>query len=277
MLSVCRTSLAALLALCPLLVGAQTTVPKLTPAEQCIQDVFRRLAYEHWPRHLLLLDAQATLPALEVEQVRQGVEAALGVQVRSRVADKAFRYAPDAMPGLLQALGTNVAAVVVMLEAPSAVRTPPMLTVTPDAYWAAFSVGDLLGKGLSPAQFHNRVLAQTMRSFGFVLGAGISADPTDVMKPVRTSAELDRATRAFGMESRAPLSATLNRLGLDTGGALRFRRLMVAGLVPPREEKMWPKWEHRHSKKPEELLRALGIRKNDYLATQGAAESERGP
>ena len=106
----------------------------------------------------------------------------------------------------------------------------PMLTVNPDTRIATVSLA-ALKPGADEETLKERVKKSLKRAFGHAIGAGVSGSGTNLMKPVRSLAELD------GLDSRAPLdveNALIQNaeLGLCIYTPITYREALKQGCAP---------------------------------------------
>lgn len=213
------------------------------------------------PRHLEVVNAQTRLSVAEVERVRSSLESATAVPVGLANMQPAGTPYLSAQQHRAKA-STNVAAFVVLAQAP--LTEVPDLVLAVDSRWVIVNVDALDAKG---ELLMDRAAKQALRGVGMLFGAGFSADPHAVMKPVQSApAELDGLGRTFSPDSTQAFNRWAMELGLVPSGQMPYPAKVARGLMPPINPDRWQAWDKEHGRNAETVLRDKGFDPKEVAA-----------
>ena len=174
---------------------------------------------------VLFLNTQKRVPASVVHDALASLNTLLRLSFSYRDKPSVTPVA-DAVSVLSD---TNVAAVIVIGDA----EGYPSLLVAPESRWALVNVAALAGSGVSAEILSERVRKETLRAFGYVMGAANSTSESCLMRFVMSPADLDAIqVRLFCPEPLNKFLAQAKKLGVTQARRTTYRKAVEEGWAP---------------------------------------------
>lgn len=174
---------------------------------------------------ILIMNTQTRVPTAALQSVPNYIQRIL--RLPCRIGDSPTK---EPIAEALKSLASpQVAAVVVIGDAPGY----PTLLMAPESRWALVNVAALTSPGVSAEALNERVLKETWRAFGYLMGAGHSTGPGCLLKPVFSLSDLDQIkAKGISPEPFGKISAHAQKLGIQTSRITSYRKAVEEGWAP---------------------------------------------
>ena len=175
---------------------------------------------------VVYVNGQDRVKKAAIEKQTAFMSELMGVRIDIVSGEKSFSV-KDAV-AKRKAAGANAA--IFFVDEPEIAET---LLVAPESCWAMVNVAALASDNPDAEKLEKRLVRETWRSYGHLLGAANTTQPKCVLQTVTKNADLDKiGGECFCPEPLNRIVAHLKAIGVDASGRTTYRQACQEGWAP---------------------------------------------